>query len=53
MSMIACDSCGLLIDTDDDPDCFLENLAGTIVPVCMACRHAEDEVAEEEDESDV
>lgn len=39
MSMIACDMCSRLIDSDDDPDCF----EGHHV-ICEKCR---DEIARE------
>jgi|GEM_PF-5740201 len=42
MSMIRCDHCPALIDSDDDPDCFVEvgnmrRLSETIV-MCEPCR---------------
>lgn len=40
MSMICCDDCGDFIDSDEDPDCFVEvpwlNLADKIW--CEGCR---------------
>lgn len=40
MSMIDCDDCGVLIDTDDDPGCFIENpYDGRDTTVwCLQCR---------------
>ncbi len=35
MSLIKCDKCDAIIDSDEDPDCFIENLTG----------HGEDYVA--------
>jgi hypothetical protein len=42
MSMICCEQCGHLIDSDDDPDCFVEvgnmrRLHKEIV-LCEGCR---------------
>lgn len=42
MSMIACSECRRLVNTDDDPDCFVEvgnmrRLTSTIV-LCEPCR---------------
>lgn len=44
MSMIRCDLCNRLIDSDDDPDCFVEgNPSGCF---CERCREqAEEEAA--------
>lgn len=43
MSMIHCDSCETYIDSDNDPDCFLEvpwlNLADRVW--CESCRERE------------
>lgn len=43
MSMIGCEACGHLIDSDDDPDCFVEvpwlNLADKVW--CEGCRENE------------
>ena len=42
MSIIRCDSCGFLIDSDDDPDCFLDDLWTTPEDangvLCLKCR---------------
>lgn len=35
MSMICCDQCGAFIDSDDDPECFLENPDAVY---CESCR---------------
>lgn len=37
MSMIKCDSCQSIIDSDDDPDCFIETKYGDKVS-CQWCR---------------
>lgn len=42
MSMCSCSKCGDLIDSDDDPDCFVEvgnmrRLHRTII-LCVRCR---------------
>lgn len=41
MSMIRCDRCAQIIDSDDDPECFVENPGcryGDRV-ICEACRY--------------
>jgi hypothetical protein len=49
MSMILCESCDRLIDSDDDPDCFVEvgnmrRMTSTMV-LCEPCRERmEDEI---------
>ena len=41
MSMIACQLCSRYIDSDDDPDCFVEEDGRELV-MCASCRdHAE------------
>lgn len=41
MSIARCDSCERLIDTDDDPDCFIDTSPTTTVCRCVACRDAD------------
>ena len=38
MSMIRCDECERLIDSDDDPDCFIDTSPTTTVSLCERCR---------------
>ncbi len=52
MSMIACQRCPTLIDSDDDPECFVEvgnmrRLHKTVI-LCEACREKHFEEAAEE-----
>jgi hypothetical protein len=43
MSMIECDRCGIIIDSDEDPGCFLDNPYDSrdTTVVCLACRERE------------
>ena len=43
MSMIACDKCGFLIDSDDDPNCFVEDELGDDIVLCERCRDGQPE----------
>jgi hypothetical protein len=52
MSMILCDRCNMVIDSDDDPDCFVETgnqrrLHETTI-LCETCRDKRQ--AKEEDQ---
>lgn len=40
MSMDTCAECGDLVDTDDDPDCYIDmHHNGREACVCADCRH--------------
>ena len=45
MSMVTCDECGEFIDSDDDPDCFVEvqrlNMQEKVW--CETCREEQDD----------
>ena len=41
MSMIRCEWCERLIDSDDDPDCFAENPEEVLCEWCRDKRYAE------------
>lgn len=43
MSMIYCQGCGFLIDSDEDPGCFDEK---AIRVLCEICRDEQDEINE-------
>ena len=45
MSMARCDSCSDPIDSDDDPDCFIETSPTTTVCRCKWCRDEDEEDA--------
>jgi hypothetical protein len=52
MSMCRCDGCSRIIDSDDDPECFVEvgnmrRLHDTII-LCEPCREDREERAEHE-----
>lgn len=61
MSIVICERCGSVINSDDDPDCFVEkpNYQNTAQPVRPAfpartdwwvwCARCRDQMAEEED----
>lgn len=51
MSMIACDKCESYIDSDEDPDCFIEHL-GTKFPDTVACESCRERMGEEQDRQD-
>ena len=38
MSMIYCDGCALLINSDDDPACFVEDDSRGRKVICEECR---------------
>lgn len=42
MSMVRCDDCSRPIDSDDDPDCFIETSPTTTVCLCETCRDRDD-----------
>lgn len=42
MSMIYCDNCGSAFDSDDDPECFVEDLV-----YCEKCRNSLEGMTEE------
>lgn len=46
MSMCICKDCGGLIDSDDDPDCFIEVGPRTTDTVCESCRDVREELSE-------
>jgi len=51
MSMVLCSRCDAFVDSDDDPECFVEvgnmrRLHKTIV-LCEACRDLDEMMAEE------
>lgn len=54
MSMIRCEKCSFNIDSDDDPECFVENpgLPGTMGDEVLCERCREDRLAEQEAEDD-
>ena len=43
MSMIYCEGCAILINSDDDPDCFVEvgnmRRMHKTIALCEKCRH--------------
>lgn len=46
MSMCQCEKCDAYIDSDDDPDCFIEDLTGYLGRdriICETCRESEDD----------
>lgn len=43
MSMIHCDECGRLIDSDFDCECFIETSPTTTVTLCEHCRELDDD----------
>lgn len=46
MSVCRCDKCSDLIDSDNDPDCFIEDLTGHLGRdriICETCRESEDD----------
>lgn len=52
MSMCTCERCGWLIDSDDDPECFVEvgnmrRLHSTII-LCEPCRDLREQALEED-----
>lgn len=46
MSICLCQECGDIIDSDRDPDCFLEIDTMTII-LCQSCREDEDTIIDE------
>ena len=46
MSMVCCEICGEFIDSDDDPDCFVEVSTQKTKVLCEHCR---DKLQEEYD----
>lgn len=51
MSMIRCDRCSNLIDSDDDPDCFVDDPRHSIPPhpdrvLCEPCRDEQEDDGE-------
>ena len=41
MSMALCSECGMLVDTDDDPECFIDMVKRdrvTTIVLCGECR---------------
>lgn len=43
MSMCRCDSCSRPIDSDDDPDCFIDTSPTTTACLCQGCREENEE----------
>ena len=53
MSMSLCDECGGLVDTDDDPECFIDMVKSdgvTTAILCGECRITLEEECEIEHE---
>lgn len=48
MSMCICGQCGDLIDSDFDPDCFLEGERGGAAIICQSCRDNADRLETED-----
>jgi len=46
MSMVICDKCNALVDSDFDTDCFIEHL-GTKFPDTIACERCREDMDEE------
>ena len=46
MSMITCANCGMIIDSDDDPDCFVTIDSGVDWCLCDMCRELRDMAAD-------
>lgn len=44
MSMVICDSCTALIDSDEDCDCFVYGVGSVPSVYCEHCREARDDV---------
>lgn len=51
MSVILCTRCTDMIDSDDDPECFIHDNEGTLTDAvwCEACRDKAMDEADEED----
>jgi len=48
MSCVRCDSCGDIVDSDSDPDCFIEHL-GTKLPDSIACEPCREDMELEQE----
>lgn len=46
MSIVSCQECGAIVDSDFDPSCFLEIDTMTII-LCQSCREDEDTIIDE------
>jgi len=46
MSMCICDSCSRSVDSDDDPDCFIDTSPTTTACLCEWCREENEEETE-------
>jgi hypothetical protein len=48
MSMVMCERCDRMIDSDDDPDCFVENPDAVLCEWCREEREAQQENSDDE-----
>jgi hypothetical protein len=52
MSIVICEGCDFPIDSDDDPDCFIDVSKTKTVAYCEYCRELHYDLTDTRDEGD-